>query len=153
MATVKAKQLLGQLLIERGLLTPADLERALAEQKRSGEFLGTILMRLGIVAKEQLLPVLAEQMGIPYVRLSDVQVEPEALARVPPKFASHYRLMPLTLTDNTLQVAIADPFDVQTLDELRLLLDCEVKPVFATPKEIEEAIARHYGVGASEGGR
>ena len=72
MATVKAKQLLGQLLIERGLLTPADLERALLEQKRSGEFLGTVLMRLGIVAKEQLLPVLAEQMGIPYVRLADV---------------------------------------------------------------------------------
>src|SRR3989338_6293617 len=105
MATVKAKQLLGQLLIERGLLTPADLERALLEQKRSGEFLGTVLMRLGIVAKEQLLPVLAEQMGIPYVRLADVRVEPEALAKVPPKFASHYRLMPLTLTNDTLQVA------------------------------------------------
>jgi type II secretion system protein E len=149
MAIVKAKQLLGQLLIERGLLTPADLERALVEQKRSGEFLGSVLMRLGIVPKERLLPVLAEQMGIPYVRLADVRVEPEALAKVPPKFASHYRLMPLTLTNNTLQVAIADPFDVQTLDELRLLLNCEVKPVFATQLEIEEAIQRHYGVGAS----
>ncbi|MDP3723435.1 MAG: ATPase, T2SS/T4P/T4SS family [Candidatus Omnitrophota bacterium] len=149
MATVKAKQLLGQLLIERGLLSPGDLERALVEQKRSGEFLGSVLMRLGIVAKEQLLPVLAEQMGIPYVHLSDMQIEPDALAKVPPKFASLYRLMPLTLEHNTLQVAIADPFDVQTLDELRLLLDCEVKPVFAMQKEIEEAIARHYGVGAS----
>ena len=143
------RQALGDLLVERGLLTADQLQGALAEQKRSGEFLGTVLMRLGIVPKAQLLPILAEQLGMPYVYLAEVLVEPEAIAKVPPKFASYYQLMPLSLSNNVLQVAIADPFDVQTLDELRLLLDCEVKPVFASQQEILDAIQRHYGVGAS----
>ena len=149
MATRKPRQALGALLIERGLLAAEDLERALEEQRRSGEFLGTALIRLGLISSEQLLPVLAEQTGMPYVSLVGVAVSPEALAKVPPKFASHYHLLPLKLSDGALQVAIADPFDVQTLDELRLLLDCEVSPVLASATEIAEAIHRHYGVGAS----
>ena len=147
--TQKQRRILGELLVERSLLSVEKLERALTEQKRTGEFLGTILTRLGLVSSEALLPVLAEQAGMPYVRLSDAQIMPEALAKVPPKFASHYHLMPLTLIDGVLQVAIADPFDIQTLDELKLLLDCDVKPILAGQQEIHEAIQRHYGVGAS----
>ena len=149
MATVRTKPLLGQLLVERGLLSSEQLDSALKEQHRSGELLGTVLLRLGVLSKDELLPVLAEQMGLPYVRLADTQIAPEALAKVPPKFASHYHLVPLRLDGDTLQVAIADPFDVQTLDELKLLLDCDIQPVLASPREIHDAIQRHYGVGAS----
>ncbi|MBI1991743.1 MAG: Flp pilus assembly complex ATPase component TadA, partial [Candidatus Omnitrophica bacterium] len=124
-------------------------KEALKEQKRTGEFLGTVLTRLGMLSNEQLLPVLAEQVGMPYVRVAEMVVSPDALAKVPPKFASHYHLIPLSFRDNTLQVAIADPFDVQTLDELKLLLDCELSPVLASQQDIEEAVQRHYGVGAS----
>ena len=147
--TQQQRKTLGELLIERGLLSAADLERALVEQRQSGEFLGAVLARLGLVSSEQLLPVLAGQLGMPYARLSGLQIPPEALAKVPPKFASHYRLMPLELKDGLLQVAISDPFDVQTLDELKLLLSCEIQSVLADPREIQEAIQRHYGIGAS----
>ncbi len=149
MSLQQRKQILGELLAERGLVSSEELARALAEQKRTGEMLGTVLLRMGFVSSEQLLPILAEQVGIPYIRLAELSITPEALAKVPPRFASHYHLMPLNLTNNTLQVAIADPFDVQTLDELRLLLDCDVKPVLASKREIQELIHRHYGVGAS----
>jgi type II secretion system protein E len=149
MSVEKPRQAFGDLLVERGLLAQADLERAIAEQKRTGEFLGTVLTRLGLVAEDRLLPLLAEHMGSPYVRLGDLRVPADILAKVPPKFATHYRLMPLSFADQTLQVAIADPFDVQTLDELKLLLDCEVRPVLASARDIQEAIQRHYGVGAS----
>ena len=141
--------MLGELLVERGLLTLDELKQALDEQKRTGEMLGTTLTSLGLLSIDQLLPVLAEQMGMPYVRLSQIRIPPEVLAKVPPKFASHYHLVPIALTEGVLQVAIVDPFDVQTLDELRLLLDCDVKPVLSSQREIEEAIQRHYGVGAS----
>jgi len=137
------------MLIERGLLTAEHLERALSEQRRTGELLGAILVRLGLVTRDQLLPVLAEQMGVPYVPLERVTIAPEVLAKVPPKVASQYRLVPLRFTDGLLQVAIADPFDVQALDELRLLLSCEITPALASSREIAEAIQRHYGVGAS----
>ncbi|MBI2173857.1 MAG: Flp pilus assembly complex ATPase component TadA [Candidatus Omnitrophica bacterium] len=140
---------LGRLLVERGMITMEELEEALTEQRRTGEFLGSILTRLGKLAREQLLPILAEQLEVPFVRLGDMQMMPEALAKVPPKFASHYCLMPISLEEGILRVAIADPFDVQTLDELRLLLDCQVEPVLASPKDIQDAIQRHYGMGAS----
>ena len=145
----KQRVLLGELLVDHGFISPEELEQALAEQKRTGELLGTILARLGKLSQEQLLQMLAQQVGMPYVRLANARIAPEALEKVPPKFASHYRLMPLALSDGVLQVAIADPFDVQTLDELKLLLDCEVRPVLASAREIQEAIQRHYGVGAS----
>ncbi|MBI3011906.1 MAG: hypothetical protein HYY58_05415, partial [Candidatus Omnitrophica bacterium] len=143
------RQKLGELLVEQGLISLEQLKEALKEQKRTGEFLGTVLTRLGMLSNEQLLPVLAGQVGMPYVRVAEMGVSPDALAKVPPKFASHYHLIPLSFRDNTLQVAIADPFDVQTLDELKLLLDCELSPVLASQQDIEEAVQRHYGVGAS----
>ncbi|MDP3723569.1 MAG: ATPase, T2SS/T4P/T4SS family [Candidatus Omnitrophota bacterium] len=149
MSTQKQRQALGALLVERGLLTWDELEQALAEQKRSGQLLGTLLIQSGKLSQEQLLPVLAEQVGMPYVRLGERPLPPEALAKVPPKFASRYRLVPLSFERGLLRVAIADPFDVQTLDELRLLLDCALEPVLASEGEIHEAIQRHYGIGAS----
>jgi len=140
---------LGELLVEQGLISLDQLKQALDEQKRTGEFLGSVLTRLGLVSNARLLPLLAQQVGMPYVRLDDRRIPPEVIAKVPPKFASHYHLMPLALSGNSLQVAIVDPFDIQTLDELKLLLDCDVSPVLASQEEIEEAIQRHYGIGAS----
>ncbi|MBI2094459.1 MAG: type II secretion system protein GspE, partial [Candidatus Omnitrophica bacterium] len=75
---------LGRLLVERGMITMEELEEALTEQRRTGEFLGSILTRLGKLAREQLLPILAEQLEVPFVRLGDMQMMPEALAKVPP---------------------------------------------------------------------
>ena len=141
--------MLGQILVERGLISLQDLEAALAEQKRTEEFLGKILSRMGLVSEDVLVPILADQLGIPHVRLRETVVESQALAKVPAKFANHYTLLPIRVINNTLEVAIADPFDVQTIDELRLLLDCDVRPVLAGPQEIREAIQRHYGLGAS----
>src|SRR5262245_53409719 len=86
---------------------------------------------------------------LPSIRLTSTRITPDILAKVPPKFASHYKLIPVGLRDGVLQVAMADPYDVQTLDELRLLLNAEVEPVQADVREIQEAIQRHYGIGAS----
>ena len=149
MSVQQRRGVLGSLLVERGLLSAEELERALAEQRRSGEFIGIVLARLDILPPERALPLLAEQAGMPYVRLNDLQIPAEVLAKVPPRFASHYQLMPLAFSNGVLRIAVADPFNVQTLDELKLLLDCAVQPSLASAKEIQEAIHRHYGVGAS----
>ena len=148
-AAANDRPALGELLVRAGLLRPDDLERALTEQQKTGEFLGTILTRLGLLTGEQLLPVLAQQVGMPYVRLDDLEIPPDALAKVPATLASHYRLLPLRLVDGRLEVACADPFDVQTLDELRLVVGLPLQPVLASPSALRAAIARAYGVGAS----
>jgi type II secretion system protein E len=144
----RRKTLLGMLLVERGLLTAEQLALMLDLQAKTGEYLGTILIQQGLISEPHLMEVLAEQVGLPYVKLADTRLQPEALAKVPPKFASQYRLVPLRFSNGTLEVAIADPFDVRTLDELKLLLHCNVKPVLAGPHDIQDAIQRHYGVGA-----
>ena len=149
MATSPRRRVLGERLIDAGLITQEDLEQALAEQKRTGEFIGTILSRLGLLTIEQWLPILAEQVGMSYINLADAHVPPEVLAKVPAKVATQYRLLPLREAGGALEVAIADPFDVQALDELTLLLGCPIRPLLASPRELRAALTRHYGLGAS----
>ncbi len=150
MTLKKLRRLLGELLIERGLISAQELEQVLAEQQRTGELLGSILIRSGILSDTQLVAVLAEQAGIPYLEsLSDQPIPPDVLAMVSSRFASQYHLVPLAFSGGTLQVAIADPFDIQTLDELKLLLNCNIHVVLTSPGEIQEAIQRYYGVGAA----
>jgi len=149
MSIEQRRAVVGWLLVERGLLSREAFERAQGEQRRTGEVLGAVLTRLGLLPSERWLPILAEQAGVPHVRLAEMRIPAEVLAKVSPKFASHYQLMPLALADDALQVAVADPSDIQTLDELKLLLGCEIRPALADPHDIREAIQRHYGIGAS----
>jgi len=143
------RMMLGEMLVRRGLISAEQLTQALAKQKQSGEYLGAVLVHLGIVTELQLVEALAEQLGIASVRLADQKIEPSIIGKVPAKFASRYHLIPLSVDRHGLRVAIADPFDVQTLDELRLLLGCPVQPVLATHREIQHAIQQYYGLGAS----
>jgi len=139
---------LGELLLARGLLLQEELAAALAEQQRTAERLGALLVRQGVLTEHELLPVLAEQLGVPYVRLGEVDIQPQALAKVPAKFVSSYQLLPIHCEDHGLQVATADPCNVQALDEVRLLIDCDITPILAGERDVREAIQRHYGLGA-----
>jgi type II secretion system protein E len=143
------KPLIGEFLVEQGLLSAAQLQEALQEQARTGEPLGSILVRRGIVTEQAMMTILAEQLSLPYAALAGATIQPEALAKVPAAIATRYQLMPIELAGNRLKIATADPLNVQTLDELRLLLGCEVVPVLASVREIQTAIQRHYGIGAS----
>jgi type II secretion system protein E len=143
------KLLLGELLISKGLLSAEQLSEALKHQAKTGEYLGAGLVHFGFLTETQLMEVLAEQLSLPFVRLADRAIDPAIVARVPAKLATRYRLMPLGGNGKQLQVATSDPFDVQMLDELRLMVGCEIQPVLASAREIQDAIHRHYGLGAS----
>ncbi|MBI4340951.1 MAG: type II/IV secretion system protein [Candidatus Omnitrophica bacterium] len=139
---------LGPWLVERGLLTDAQLAKAV--EQNGAEFLGTVLLRRGLVSAERLLPAMADFYKMPFIRLSETAVEPAALAQVPVKVAMHYKVMPVRLSGSTLTVAVANPQDVRALDELRLALRQRVtiEPVLAAEEEIAQALQRHYGMGA-----
>ncbi len=139
---------LGQILVLEGKLDADDLELALREHHKSGERLGTILIKMGLVTEEDVLRALAQQLQLPFVRLSEVQIPKEVIEKIPAKIVSHYSLVPLEQSNGTLRVAVSDPLDVHTLDDLRLVLKMEIEPVVAPRKDIEEAIKRYYGIGA-----
>ncbi|MDP2904877.1 MAG: ATPase, T2SS/T4P/T4SS family [Candidatus Omnitrophota bacterium] len=140
--------LIGSLLVEEGLVTSEQLEAGLSEQKRAGGLICTVLVKLGFAAVDKIFGVLSRQLHIPYIKLKSANIEPLVIQKVPAKFASHYKIIPLEFKNNILVVAMADPLDIRTLDDLRLLLDVDVKGVLAGEREIEEAIRKYYGVGA-----
>ena len=146
--STKGSLQIGQLLIEDGIVSAEDIEKALKEQKKTGKFLCTVLIEMGLVQEETILPVLAKQMGLSFVKIKSLHIEPQVISKVPAKFAIHYKLMPVKLENNTITIAVTDPLDVHTLDDLRLILGIEVKAILAGEKDILEAIREYYGVGA-----
>jgi len=140
--------LIGQALIDKGVITAEQLETGLREQKKTGNFICTTLVKLGLAPEDKIFSVLSHQLNIPYVKVKDREIAPVVIQKVPAKFASHYKIIPLDFKDNCLIIAMTDPLDIRTLDDIRLLLGWEVKAVLASELEIQEAIRKYYGVGA-----
>jgi len=148
MMNLNNHKLLGEILVAEGLLEPDDLDEAIAEHHRTGERLGEVLVKLGRVEEEELKRALSRQLNIPFESLVGVKISREVLGLMPARMVSHYQAAPLRLEGERLYVALSDPLDVRTLDELRLHLGRDVEPVIATDKDIHEAIKRFYGIGA-----
>jgi len=139
---------LGDILVEKKIITRQELEKALAEQERTKGALGEILVSMGLVTERKMLEVLAEQQGIPFVNLKETKISGEAIKNVPSKFAWHYKVMPVGLDGNTLTIAISNPFDMWPIDDLETNLGYRVEKVIATSRDISEAIRKYYGVGS-----
>ncbi len=139
---------LGEALVEGKLITKDELDMALAEQQKTKEMIGKILVRLGFVTEKAMLQTLAKQQGIHFVELTTRVIEDKVLKAVPGKFVWHYKIMPVSLDGDLLTIALADPFDMWPIDDLETHLGLKVGKVLATPADIEAAIKKYYGVGA-----
>ena len=140
--------LLGDILIQKNLITQEQLEIGLNEHRKTGNFLGTALIKLDLIKEEELYPVISKQIGIPYCNLKNFNINADVFEKIPAKFACHYKVMPVKFENNTLTVAMEDPLDVRTLDDISLFLAFKVQPVLASFSDISEAIKKHYGLGA-----
>jgi general secretion pathway protein E len=137
---------LGEILIERGLLTPEDLERALGIQReRSGEKIGRILIDLGFLAQRDLLQALSEQLGLSVAAMDGPPAVTPETERLSPRFLRQARALPLAVDGTTLRLAMADPLDFETLSVVRVVTGLTVQPELATESEILDAIERYYG--------
>lgn len=135
---------LGDLLLEAGMITREQLDQALQEQKRSGERLGKVLLRLGFVTEANMLEVLEFQLGIPKVVLADYHLDPEVVRLVPEGLARRYQAIPIRLDGNRLLVALADPLNLLALDDLRLVTGKEIMPAIAAEGEIAAALSNFW---------
>ena len=146
---LRSKSPLGQLLIEKKIITTEQLDVALKEQKKTGELLGVTLLRLGFVNQEKVyLPILADQLGVDFVNLKDISISQEAIRKIPAKFAYHYKIIPVSFENDTLTVALTEPLDIHVLDDIGLVVKSKLKSVLASESDILEAIRKYYGVGA-----
>jgi len=145
----KSKLFLGQVLVNKGLITVSQLEQALDEQRKTGDMLGATLVRLGFVSEEDtLLPILAEQMDVDFVSPRTLSISADVLSRIPVKAAKYYKILPVRMESDALVVAMRDPADVHTVDDLSTISRCKIIPVLASEREILESIQEYYGVGA-----
>ena len=145
----EGKEMLGELLIKSGVLTKEQLERGLEEHKKTGERLGNVLIGLGFLSEKDLLKTLESQLGIPYVSLSNLKIEPSIISKIPANFVYTHNLIPIKEENGVLTVAVSDPLDIHTLDDIRLLLGYEVKAAISSKRDIDGAIKKYYGVGAA----
>lgn len=139
---------LGERLLKKGLISDSELDIALAEHVKTGELLGRALIRLGFLDEEELCLTISEQLSIPYVKIKHVDIDASLLEKVSARIACHYKLIPIRFKENTLVAAVTDPLDIKALDDLRIILGCEVDSVLAKESDIFESIRRHYGIGA-----
>jgi type II secretory ATPase GspE/PulE/Tfp pilus assembly ATPase PilB-like protein len=140
---------IGDILVEKGLVTPDELQRALAEQERTGEFLGLALIKMGCISEEQLLRSLSEQLNIPFVDLEQLTIDRAVIKRVPARLVEHYKVMPVRWERDVLTIALSNLHRYTwALEDIGLHLGCEVRAVLAVRDQVSEAIRKYYGVGA-----
>jgi len=145
----KTKFPLGQMLIEKKIITQEQLDIALKKQKESGNLLGSVLLELGFIDEETMfLPVLAKQFDVEFVNLKSMDIPKEVISMFPAKFATHYQVIPIEFKNEVLTLATTKPIDLHTLDEIGLVVNNKINTVLASEKDILEAIRKYYGVGA-----
>ena len=136
---------LGELLVNKKLITDDQLNKGIAEQKKNGGKIGTILIKMGFVNENNLLHFLSEQYGAPAIKLSEFEINPEVLKIIPPEIASKYQIMPLSVKNSSLTVAMVDPSNIFALDDIRFLTGYRVEPLIASEEAVLNAVDTYYG--------
>ncbi|MEY3173344.1 MAG: Type traffic warden ATPase [Planctomycetota bacterium] len=140
-----AQRKLGQILVDLGYINDDQLWDILEEQKQSpGQPIGQVAVRMGLVNQRQVTEALAEQWGMPLVNLEETTIQPNVLEIVPQTMAEMYKIMPVSMKNNVLTVAMADPQNVGILDDLRNFLGHEIRGAVSSAPDVEAAIARYY---------
>ena len=142
----KPKQL-GQILLEEGLLTQEQLDRALEQHRNTPKSLGRVLIDLGFIRERDLVKALAQQVGLDFVDLSEFPIEAAATTLLPEALSRRYRALPIAERDGKLLVAMSDPANVYTLDDIRTVTGRDVQPVVATASDVEQAIQKYSTLG------
>jgi len=135
---------LGDVLIAAGLIDEIQLESALGRQKLWGGKLGHNLIELGFVNEEELAEAISKHIRIPYVNLFDPPLVDKQINLLAPNLVKKYEVVPTSMRNKTLFLAMADPFDLDTISELQFITNLKISPVLALESEIKDAIRKYY---------
>ncbi|NLO76835.1 MAG: Flp pilus assembly complex ATPase component TadA [Clostridia bacterium] len=141
---------LGAVLVETGLLSEENLEAALKIQKETKHRLGEILVDNGLVQESDMVTILSELMGFPYVELSTMLLDPKIPALIKESLARKHVLIPLKIENGRLAVAMSDPLNVYAIDDIRISTGYGVIPYIAGKRDILKAIELYYGQQSTE---
>jgi len=141
--TVRKK--IGDLLIERRIITKAQLDQALEEQRKKGGYLSQHLINLGFATPLDIAICLSNQYNFAYLPLKNYSISPETLELIPLKWIKIYTLIPVDKIGDVLTVAMADPLNEGVIQMLHQITNCEIEVFVSTYSELNEAITKYYG--------
>jgi type IV pilus assembly protein PilB len=144
------KKKLGEVLRDRGMISPGDLQNVIGEQQGKLIHLGELMLERSLVSKEDLGAALEEVSRIPYMDCASIAPDPSALKLVPRTMAERLSVLPMRKENNRLIVAMAAPQNLSALDELRFTTGWEISPRLSFRSELQQAIDKHY---AAESGQ
>lgn len=140
---------IGDLLVEAGLISAAQLQQALQVQRQTGERLGRALVSLGFVTEQDILNTLEMQLGIPQINLAE-NINLQLIRSLPEALLRRHRVVPVKKEGNRLLVAMNDPLNVVAFDDLRLATGLEIDPVLAKEQEISDALQKAFALSGLE---
>src|SRR5512146_58818 len=144
-----AKKRLGELLVETGLLTEENLTRALTDQRSMRGKLGEVIVALGMATEEEIAQALSIQLGIPFISLQQTPVEPHAIELITEKVARKHLILPISIEQKDLHLAMADPLSFEAFEDVRFASGYTIKPAIATRTDILWGIDQHFHLGSS----
>jgi len=136
---------LGELLVEKGLITEEQCQHALDIQKKTGRRLGQAIIELGFVKEEELLQVLSKQMALPHIWLRKGLIDPKIINIISAEKARLHKIIPMFRIKNNLILATSDPQAIFVIDEIEEATGLAVQPVLTRSNDIDKAIEEYYG--------
>jgi len=143
MKRIISKQL-GELLLERGIINEAQLEKALKMQREKGGLIGHIFVMLGFAKEEEIAQALTVQYGFPYLPLDCYDINTEAINLIPENVAIQYNLVAIDKIGDLLTIAMSNPLNYQAVEDVEMLTKCKVQVFVSTMTDISNAIKKCY---------
>jgi hypothetical protein len=136
---------IGEMLVEAGLITPAQLQEALRHQRITGGRMGSNLVALGFVSEDLLMDFLAQKTGVPRVDPRNLDIPANVLQRIPKRLADQLNVLPVSIKEpKSLVLAMTDPSDLNAVDSARFASGMNIEPVVASYSALKQAIAEQY---------
>ncbi len=144
----KINKRLGELLIERGVITNDQLEKALEEQKNSRGLIGEVIVSLGFAREEDIVYALSVEYGFPYLPLENYDISPEVVKLIPAQVARQYFSIPIDKIEDTLSLAMANPLNPHAIEDIEYITKCRLQIFITTSTDVQSAIDKFYSSGS-----
>lgn len=135
---------LGELLVEKGIITLKQLESALELQKDKGGLIGEILVGLKFTTEDDIAKMLTAQYGFAYLPLANYEIDQELIKFIPERVARQYCLIPIDKIANNLTIAMSNPLNNQAIEDIETLSSCSVQIFVSTASDIKQAVEKYY---------
>ncbi len=142
----RVRKRLGEILVEAKKISQDDLTKALAEQKKYGEKLGKVIVKIGLLSEREIMDTISKQLNIPIGTLDKKEIPVELINLIPEEIEKNYMVLPIERRFNVMKLAMVDPLDINAIDEVTRLVRMEVEPYIVTEAEMKRALEKYRGM-------